>query len=58
MCCFRSVENLSWIEFTVRKVLDAALSVKELAFGANFELLLMAPFLPLVFLMSRRVLFL
>jgi hypothetical protein len=32
-----SVENLSWIDFSVRDVLTAALSVKELALGANFE---------------------
>ena len=34
---FNSVENLSWIDFSVRDVLTAALSVKELALGANLE---------------------
>jgi hypothetical protein len=55
---FESVENLSWIEFTVRKVLDAALSVKELAFGANFEVLLMVAILGFGFFnVSTRPLF-
>ena len=36
---FDSVENLNWIEFTVRRVLDAALSVKELALGANWQVI-------------------
>ena len=36
---FDTVENLNWIEFTVRRVLDAALSVKELALGANLQVI-------------------
>ena len=36
---FDSVENLNWIEFTLRRVLDAALSVKELALGANWQVM-------------------
>ena len=55
---FDSVENLSSIEFTVRKVLDAALSVKELALGANFQLLLLVPLFAFgLFSVSTRPLF-
>ena len=37
---FDSVKNIDWIRFTVRSVLDAALSVKELAFGTNLQAIL------------------
>ena len=36
---FGTVDNLSWLEFTVSWVLNAALSVKELALGANFQVI-------------------
>ena len=38
---FNSVENIDWIQFTVRRVLYAALSVKELALGTNVQVILL-----------------
>ena len=55
---FDSIENMSWIVFSVRKVLDAALSVKELALGANFQVLVLAALLAFgLFSSSTRPLF-
>ncbi len=39
---FYTVDNLSWLEFTVSWVLNSALSVKELALGANFQVVVVS----------------
>ena len=49
---FYTVDNLSWLEFTVSWVLNAALSVKELALGANFQVVVVIALFVFVFLMS------
>jgi len=36
---YNAIDRIDWIEFTVRKVLTAALSVKELAIGSNVGVL-------------------
>jgi hypothetical protein len=50
---FGTVQNIAWIQFSVRDVLSAALSVKEIALGAN----VLAPVLLVIFsygLLNRK----
>ncbi len=37
---YKALDRIEWIEFSVRKVLTAALSVKELAIGSNVSVLI------------------
>ena len=55
---FRSIGNIAWIHFSVRDVLTAALSVKELAMGSNMvAIIVIGLFVYGLFSLSTRSLF-